>query len=143
MGSPTAGNQLPIRQQYAYNLSSSPPQMAQQARFVDSNPRPTKSPRHVAPTELPTNPPYQEYNARFAPPYGGSADQLEPRGAGHFPSAMGLQSWTGAPDSTGLYGPPMPTQSANLQQDHYQFPSEQYPKTDGGSAPPNYSWSNS
>lgn len=139
---PTGGSQLPIRQQYAYNLASSPPQIVPQTRFVDSNPRPTKSPRHVAPAELPANTSYPEYGARFPPQYGGSNDQLEQRGAGNFPSAMSMQTWTGAPDTSGIYGTSMPALASNVQ-GQYQFPNEPYPKADGSNPPSNYPWSSS
>jgi hypothetical protein len=140
IGSPTGGSQLPIRQQYGYNITSSPPQIVPQTRFVDTNPRPSKSPRHVAPSELPANTSYPEYGRGFAPQYGSGGDQMEPRGAGPFQPGLSMQNWTGAPDTSGIYGAPMPALASNLQE-QYQFSSETFPKSDAGNQPTNYSWS--
>lgn len=144
--SPTAGSQLPIRQPpYGYAMTSSPPQIVPQTRFVDTNPRPSKSPRHVAPSELPANPSYPEqYGRGFAQQYGSGSEGMEPRGAqgGHFQPSMSMQAWTGAPDTSGIYGAPMRALASNLQE-QYQFSGEAFPKSDGGNQPSNYSWSSS
>lgn len=143
LGPPTAGPQIPIRQQqYAFNITSSPPQMVpQQPRFGDGNPRPSKSPRHVAPSQLPPDTAYPDYGTRFAAQYAASNEQLEPRGPGHFPPAINMQPWTGAPDTSGIYAPPMPALASILQEQHYEYPSDGFSKTDSGAAPSNYSWS--
>lgn len=143
MPSPPGGSQLPIRQQYGYNMTSSPPQIVNQTRFVDTNPRPAKSPRHVAPSELPSSTSYSEYSGRYAPQYGSGNDQIESRGSGNFQSGLNMQtSWTGAPDSSGIYCAPMPAQASNLQE-QYQFPSEPFPKQEGANPPTSYSWTSS
>lgn len=69
---------------------------------------------------------------------------MEPRGAqgGHYQPSMGMQAWTGAPDTSGIYGAPMPALASNLQE-QYQFSGEAFPKSDGGNQPSNYSWSSS
>ena len=145
--SPTAGSRLPIRQPpYAYNMTSSPPQIVPQTRFVDTNPRPSKSPRHVAPSELPANTSYPEqYRRSFAQQYGSGSEGMEPRGGaqeGHFQQGMAMQAWTGAPDTSGIYGASMPALASNLQE-QYQFPGDAFPKSDAGNHPSNYSWSSS
>src|SRR4051812_39973293 len=54
----------PQQQQYSYQHPSGSTQSAAQIRFIDSNPRPSKSPRHVAPPELPAVGAYNDYPAR-------------------------------------------------------------------------------
>jgi hypothetical protein len=133
IGSPAgSGAQLPIRQQYAYNMTASPPQIVPQTqtRFVDSNPRPAKSPRHVAPSELPSGTSYPEYGRAYAGQFAGS-------------SSAGMQAWTGAPEVSGIYGAPMPAMAPGGMQDPYHFQGE-FPKPDqGGNPSTNYSWSSS
>jgi hypothetical protein len=140
---PSAVHQLPIRQQYTYSPTSSPSQNGPPLRFVDSNPRPAKSPRHIAPPKLPSNTPYPDYNARFAPPYGSGNDVVVQRDAGYFPTSLPMQPWTTAPDTTGIYGAGMPAPAPNLQpqqqQQHYQFPNEPYVK-DENNPPHGYTW---
>ncbi len=103
-------------------------------RFVDSNPRPSKSPRHVAPPEVPSN--YADYpTTRFGPPYSGSNnDPLPSRGPEYFPPAM--QPWTSSPETGVVYG--TASQAPGVQ--HYEFPNDQYGKEEGGSGPPHYTW---
>jgi hypothetical protein len=81
LSSPTAGSQPAIRQQYTYNPTTSPQQNAPPLRFIDSNPRPAKSPRHVPPlqgptgaVELPSSTSYSDYGTRFAPTYNASSN---------------------------------------------------------------------
>lgn len=139
----------PIRQQYAYHhppvseaLSSAP------LRFIDSNPRPAKSPRHVAPPEVPSNAPqgYQEYSTRFAAPYSASPNEAMPsRAPDYFPTAHSMsmsQPWTSGPEPGVVYGTSQPPGVH-----HYEFPSEQgqYVKEESGGGgalhpPMQYTW---
>ncbi|CZR60287.1 related to acid phosphatase [Phialocephala subalpina] len=119
----------PIRQ-YAYHPSSGPGG----ERFVDNNPRPTKSPRHVAPPEIPSS--YAEYGTRFAPPYsGGNNDPIPSRNPEYFPPALPLQPWSSGPGTGVVYGT---AQAPGVQ--HYDFPNDQYVKEEGNSGPPHYTW---
>lgn len=139
----------PLRQQYAYHhppLPSAPPNdSSTPLRFIDSNPRPAKSPRHVAPPELPSNAPHQpypEYGTRFAAPY----EAMPSRAPEYFPTTLPMQPWTsGAEAGPGsVYGtsshPPQ-----HHPQHNYEFPSEQYVKEEQGSqgqgqGPNHYTW---
>ena len=123
-----------------------------QTRFVDTNPRPSKSPRHVAPSELPSGAAYpSDYGRAYATQFGGGSgsEQMEARGgapSGHFQSASlnSMHGWTGAPDSSGIYGAPMPALATANMQEQYHFQNEPFPKQEGSGNPPtNYSWSSS
>ncbi|KAF4624317.1 hypothetical protein G7Y89_g13855 [Cudoniella acicularis] len=110
-----------MRQQYAYHPASAPPTGGPPIRFIDSNPRPTKSPRHVAPPDLPANGPYSEYGTRFAPPYSGPAEAMPTRGADYFPTTLPMQAWTSAPGPGSIYGT-----SAQQQQQQQPASSSQH-----------------
>lgn len=129
------GSQPPVRQYTFQNSPVSPP--APPVRFIDSNPRPAKSPRHVAPPELPSNASYPDYGARFAPPYSGSSEPLLQRETGYFPTSLPMQAWTAAPDTTGVYGKTVQAPTSNAQ--HYAFPSENYAKEETHTQQ-NYTW---
>ena len=140
-----AAPQPPSRQQYPYPASAPP--TGTPIRFIDNNPRPAKSPRHIAPPELPSNAPnpYPDYGTRFAPPYNGTQEtSLPTRDPDYFPTPLPLQSqaWTTAQDTQALYGTATTTpaqQRGQAPAQHYEFPSEQYvkeePHTHG-----NYTW---
>lgn len=131
-----AGPQPPVRQHYAFQQSPvSPP--VPPVRFINSNPRPAKSPRHIAPPELPSNASYSDYGARFAPPFSGSSEPLPQRDPGYFPTSLPMQAWTTAPDTTGVYGTAMQAPTSNLQ--HYEFPNENYLKEESHTQQ-NYTW---
>jgi hypothetical protein len=133
----------PMRQQYAYHPASAPPIGGPPIRFIDSNPRPAKSPRHVAPPELPASSYHSEYSAstRFAPPYSAPSEPMPPRSADYFPPPAPAQSWTTAPEPVSTYG--TSTQPSSSVQ-HYDFPSEhQYPKEENGTQQQHYTWSHS
>jgi len=128
----------PIRQQYAYHHPpTSAPSAGESLRFIDSNPRPAKSPRHVAPPELPSNAPYSEYGARFAAPYSGPSEAMPSRAPDYFPTSMPMNPWTSAPEPGVVYG----TSGQAPGVHHYEFPSEQYVKEEGAPHPPmHYTW---
>ncbi|KUJ11436.1 p53-like transcription factor [Mollisia scopiformis] len=125
----------PPTRQYSYHPPGAPTG-SDPLRFVDSNPRPAKSPRHVAPPEVPSN--YGEYGTRFAPPYStANNDPLPTRGPDYFPPALPLQSWTSGPGTGVVYG--TTSQAPGVQ--HYEFPNDhQYVKEEGNSGPPHYTW---
>jgi hypothetical protein len=127
--------QVPNRQQYAYPTPAPP--AATPIRFVDGNPRPSKSPRHAAPPELPSNT-YAEYGARFAPPYNGNTSAMATRTNEYFPTTMPMQAWTTGPDTSVVYGTAtQPLQGPNAQ--HYEFPSEHYVKEESNPQQ-HYTW---
>ncbi|KAH8682872.1 hypothetical protein BGZ60DRAFT_427361 [Tricladium varicosporioides] len=130
----------PMRQQYAYHPASAPPTGGPPIRFIDSNPRPTKSPRHVAPPDLPANAPYQEYGTRFAPPYSGPTEAMPTRGADYFPTTMPMQAWTSAPEPGPIYGTSTQPES-NVQ--HYAYPNQnqQTFKEEHNNPQQHYTWS--
>jgi len=137
-------SQPPIRQQYAsytHIPTSSPPQVPQPGpplRFIDSNPRPTKSPRHVPPPEIPSNTQYSDYGTRFAAPYnsnpsanmnsgnGGGNELLPPRDSTYFPTSMPMNTWSAGQETAGVYTIPAPGESGGLRTQHYQFPADGY-----------------
>lgn len=124
----------PPPQDYPFQTPSNTSQPGAQIRFVDSNPRPAKSPRHVAP-ELSGS--YGDYNARFAPPYNGAGDILSARESGYFPTSLPMQqAWTAPTDAAGIYGTPLQGTQPGQQ---YQYPSEGYPKEET-TQQQNYTW---
>lgn len=129
------GTQPPVRQYTFQHSPVSPP--IPPVRFMDSNPRPAKSPRHVAPPALPSNAPYPEYGSRFAPPYSEPSEPLPQRDPGYFPTSLPMHAWTTAPDTTGVYGTAMQAPTSNVQ--HYVFPNENYVKEEGHTQQ-NYTW---
>jgi hypothetical protein len=146
-------SQAPSTQQYTYlPPTSSPAQLAAPIKFVDSNPRPSKSPRHVAPPERQLSLPessYPDYNsARFTGPYHNNpSDVLPPRDPAYFPQPLSLQQqqtsqpWTSTSDSSGVYGTTI--QAPSTQTNHYQFPPEPYVKPEENNHPqpqPSYAW---
>ena len=158
---------IPGRNQHQYTFSSSaaPAQQSSGApiRFVDSNPRPSKSPRHVAPPELPAHS-YADYGTRFAAPYNGTGTSSSPlvaRTSEYFPTSMSMPPWTSGTESGGSYGttaqqlpPPIALGQQQQQQQHYDFPTEGgYVKDDSGVTQglpqpqqhhqPHYTWSQS
>jgi len=59
------------------------------------------------------------------------------RAPDYFPTTMSMQnSWTTGPETGVVYG----TASQNPGVQHYEFPSEQYVKDEGGSQSQNYTW---
>lgn len=128
----------PTRQQYAYHHTpTSAPITSEPLRFIDSNPRPAKSPRHVAPPELSSNAPYTEYGTRFALPYSGPSEAMPTRAPEYFPTTMSINAWTSGPEAGVVYG----TSSQAPGVHHYEFPNEQYVKEEEAPHPPqHYSW---
>ncbi|KAH9217481.1 hypothetical protein DL95DRAFT_295096 [Leptodontidium sp. 2 PMI_412] len=137
--------QPPIRQQYAYHPPSSAPTTSDPLRFIDSNPRPAKSPRHAAPPEVLSNGTsnYSEYGSRYMPPYGVGVsvsnsinnEAMPSRAPGYFPPTQAqIQSWTSGSDTGAVYGT---SQAPGVH--HYEFPSEQY-KDESASQQPHYTW---
>ncbi|KAL3422713.1 transcriptional regulator vib-1 [Phlyctema vagabunda] len=135
------------RSQYQYYPPPTTSSNPLPVRYVDSNPRPAKSPRHIGPPDLPTNP-YSEYgSARFAPSYTGLGDVSAPlqspptvqtsvQQREYFPttSSMSMQAWTTAADAGGIYGTSMPAGSAQ----QYNFSGDsQYVKNETAS---HYTW---
>lgn len=130
-------------QHYSFQSVSAHSRSGSQIRFIDSNPRPAKSPRHVSPPPpavIPQSPSYTNFGSRFAPPYNGSGTGLptvsEPQ---HFSSTIPLQqSWTAPPDTGGGYeaSESLPSMS---QSQLYQFPTESYMKEDSNQQQ-NYTW---
>jgi hypothetical protein len=143
---PTTSSTIPPPRQYAYHPSAPGPSLTDPLRFVDSNPRPSKSPRHVAPPEIPPIPSnYSEYGARFAPPYSGNSnnDSLPSRNPDYFhpPHSVGLQPWSGTtgPETGVVYGT---SQAPGVQ--HYEFPNEgQFVKEEVNGGQPHYTWNSS
>ncbi|KAG9231886.1 hypothetical protein BJ875DRAFT_381924 [Amylocarpus encephaloides] len=149
----TMGSSQPPLRQYAYHPASAPPISGQPIRFIDSNPRPAKSPRHVAPPDIPPGSYHSDYAAstRFAPPYSASTEPMPTRSADYFPQPAPVPSWTTGPESGPIYG----GSTASAQQppagiQHYDFPTEthsysreepvqQYSKEE--SAQQHYTWS--
>lgn len=132
---------LPQQPQYPYQPTSNTTNAAP-IRFIDNNPRPTKSPRHAPPPEPLPLPSYSDYGARFAPPYSGPGELLPPREPAYFPShSMPMpQSWTTAAETSGLYGTTTQAPTSSLQH-HYQFPNESYAKDENNqSQQNNYTW---
>ncbi|KAH7378130.1 hypothetical protein BKA64DRAFT_249940 [Cadophora sp. MPI-SDFR-AT-0126] len=131
--------QPPVRQQYNYHPPSSVP-TNEPLRFVDSNPRPAKSPRHAGPPDiplpLPSNGTYSEYNSRYMPPYSNNSNEAMPSRAPEYfpPTQQQMQSWTSGPDTGVVYGT---SQASGVH--HYEFPSEQY-KEESTSQQPHYTW---
>jgi len=111
----------PIRQQYTYSTGTAT--VSESLRFIDNNPRPTKSPRHIAPPTVPSNV-YPDYGTRFVPPYIGTTEVTPSRAPEYFSPGLPLQSWTSAPNSTPLYG----TSNGVPGLQHYEFPSQQFVK---------------
>ena len=130
-----SGPKPPIRQFTFQHSPISPP--GPPVRFIDSNPRPAKSPRHIAPPELPSSGPFPDLGARFGPSYSGSSEKLQQRESGYFPTSLQMQAWTTAPGTTGMYGTALQAPTSNVQ--HYEFPNENYPK-DESHTPQNYTW---
>jgi hypothetical protein len=132
---------VPIRQQYTYHHTpTSAPTIGDPLRFIDGNPRPAKSPRHVAPPELPSNVPYNEYGTRFAPPYSGPSEAMPARAPEYFPTTMSINAWTSGPEAGVVYG----TSSQTPGVHHYEFPNEQYVKEEEAPHPPmHYTWNQS
>jgi hypothetical protein len=129
--------QPPSQQQYTFQPASNQSQGGSQIRFIDSNPRPAKSPRHVAPPELPASSSYSDFGARFAPPYHGPGELLPPRDLGYFPTSLSMQqSWTATSDTSGVYGAPL---HASAPGQHYQFPNDGYVKQEPNQRN-NYTW---
>ncbi|KAF5879342.1 putative ndt80 like dna-binding family protein [Botrytis fragariae] len=133
----------PVRS-YTYHSTTSPG--GAPIRFIDSNPRPAKSPRHQAPPEL--NSSFSsDFTARFnAPaPYSSASDPAHPRE--YFPTSMSMQPWTTAQDTASTYGTTLPAVTSS----HYEYPGDQhYVKEEGHSQPPpphqqpsqqHYTWS--
>jgi hypothetical protein len=127
----------PIHQQYTYNTGTAT--TAEPLRFIDSNPRPTKSPRHIAPPTVPSNV-YPDYGTRFIPSYTGTTEETHSRAPEYFPPVLPLQSWTSAPNAASLYG----TSNAVPGVQHYEFPSQQFVKEDNSlqqqNQQPHYAW---
>ncbi|KAF7907286.1 uncharacterized protein EAF01_004873 [Botrytis porri] len=133
----------PVRS-YTYQSTTSP--SGAPIRFIDSNPRPAKSPRHQAPPEL--NSSFSsDFTARFnAPtPYSSASDPAQPRE--YFPTSMSMQPWTTAQDTASTYGTTLPAVTSS----HYEYSGDQhYVKEEGHSQPPpphqqpsqqHYTWS--
>lgn len=129
------GPQPPVRQYKFQNSPISPP--APSVRFIDSNPRPAKSPRHVAPPELPSNASYPEYGSRFAPSYAGTSEPIIQRDPGYFPASLPMQAWTAAADTTSVYGKTTQEPTSNTQ--HYAFPNGDYGREETQTQQ-NYTW---
>ena len=142
-----APGQPSIRQQYAYHHPpANEAQPPATLRFIDSNPRPAKSPRHVAPPEVPSNAPqaYSDYSTRFAAPYSQAPTEAMPsRAPDYFPTTqqhpMSMnQPWTSSSEGGVVYGTAQPPGVH-----HYEFPNEQghFVKQEEAPHPPmHYTW---
>jgi hypothetical protein len=129
------------RPQYGYGPSSAPPIPPSDAlRFIDSNPRPSKSPRHMQPPAVPSsNVSYSQYSGTS---YTSSNEVLPSRAPGYFPQSvtMPMQTWTTAPDTGVVYGTSQGG-TVQAQQQHYEFPGESYVKGEGGAGQQShYTW---
>ena len=134
---PMAAPPVPNRH---YSFSSSGTPSGAPIRFVDSNPRPTKSPRHAAPPELLSNP-YSDYGTRLTSPYNGNNSPLTTRTSEYFPATMPMPAWTTGPESGVVYGTAaQPIQPPTTQ--HYEFPNESYVKEENNH-PQHYTWNQS
>ncbi|PQE22169.1 hypothetical protein CJF32_00004551 [Rutstroemia sp. NJR-2017a WRK4] len=128
----------PVRA-YTYHTTSSP--TGTPIRFVDSNPRPAKSPRHAAPPEL--NSSFSDFTARFTAPAPYSSTNEAVQSREYFPTSMSMQPWTTAQETTSTYGTTLPAVGSS----HYEFSSDQhYVKEEGGSqqqqpSQQHYTWS--
>ncbi|QSZ35461.1 hypothetical protein DSL72_008331 [Monilinia vaccinii-corymbosi] len=133
----------PVRSYTYQNTTSS---SGAPIRFIDSNPRPAKSPRHQAPPEL--NSSFSsDFTARFPPPapYSSISEAAQPRE--YFPTSMSMQPWTTAQDSPSTYGTALPAVNSS----HYDYSGDQhYVKAESHSQPPpqhpqpsqqHYTWS--
>ncbi|KAL2067667.1 hypothetical protein VTL71DRAFT_15763 [Oculimacula yallundae] len=140
------------RQQYPYHApSSGPPNDS--LRYIDSNPRPSKSPRHVGPPEVgstsagPSTGNYSEYGSRYMPPYSVSSstgnEAMPSRAPEYFPPTQThMQTWTSGPDTGVVYG----TSQAPQGVQQYEFPNEGYKEESTSQQQqqqqqPHYTWS--
>ncbi|XMA12105.1 hypothetical protein WAI453_004896 [Rhynchosporium graminicola] len=125
--------QRPVRPQYSYHTSvSGPSHESLSLRYIDSNPRPSKSPRHVGLPEissnssLPSTGNYPDYGSRYMPPYGVSTTSnasMPSRAPEYFPlTQTHIQAWTSSPDPVVVYG----TSQAPTGVQNYGFPGEGY-----------------
>lgn len=134
----------PLRQQqHQFNYQHTTPSSAANPnantiRFIDNNPRPSKSPRHNAAPELSISHSFSDFSSRFASPYASNSEAPQPvQPRDYFPTSAAMQPWTTAPDTLPAYGTAMP--APNLP--HYQFPNEQhYVKEEHGSGQSHYTW---
>ena len=129
------GPQTSVRQYTFQSSPVSPP--VPPPRFVDSNPRPAKSPRHVAAPELPSNAPYPKYGDRFPTSYAATSEALLQRDSEYYSMPLSLQNWATTPHTSGNYGRAFQAPTSNTQ--HYAFPSEGYVKEETHT-PQNYNW---
>lgn len=135
------------RPQYQYPATPQPTSPAGHVgRFLDSNPRPSKSPRHGTPPQLPAVS-YTDYGVtRYEPSYPASSgvgpqllasplSQVQLQERGFFPVAntIPMQAWTTATDAVGLYGASLPSNNSaqyGLAPDQYyvkqENPSQQH-----------------
>ncbi|KAA8572392.1 hypothetical protein EYC84_003014 [Monilinia fructicola] len=140
----TMSGPAPPARSYTYQNTTSP--SGAPVRFIDSNPRPSKSPRHQAPPEL--NSSFSsDFTARFtAPaPYSSTTEAAQPRE--YFPTSMSMQPWTTAQDTASTYGTALPAVNSS----HYEYSGDQhYVKEESHSQPPpqhqqssqqHYTWS--
>ncbi|RFU26692.1 hypothetical protein B7463_g9641, partial [Scytalidium lignicola] len=147
--------QPPLHQQqsqYPYHPNPLPSTGAVPIRFVDSNPRPTKSPRHIGPSEAPSSvsSSYPAYGSRYPPaPYsaGNPESQPTPQGSSrdyYPPSSMPMNSWTTGADVNGIYGTSLPVSTAppghHLPQHYEPASNGAYPKEEPGAPHQHYGW---
>ncbi|ESZ93682.1 hypothetical protein SBOR_5922 [Sclerotinia borealis F-4128] len=108
----------PVRS-YTYQNTTSP--SGTPIRFIDSNPRPAKSPRHQAPPES---------NSSFSSDFTARFTAAQPRE--YFPTSMSMQPWTTSQDTASTYGTTLPAVTSS----HYEYSGDQhYVKEEGHSHP--------
>ncbi len=138
--SPVSQSQLPapegtMRPQF-YQMSSAPPPSTLSVQFMDSNPRPTKSPRHAVAPDLSSLPLYASFEERVAPSYTippQASDQGLPL-RDYYPVTLPPENWTTGENGNVTYSTSMPAPTQ-----HYTYPPEPYPKDN--SQQTHYTWS--
>ena len=131
----------PIPHQYAYSAGAPTP-ILENIQFLDSNPRPTKSPRHAAPPEIPSNM-YTSYGPRFAPPYT-TPGTTASRASEYFPQVLPMHqqhTWTSGTGVAPIYETAPPATEVQ----HYDFANQQrYVKEETSTQPqqqiPHHTW---
>ena len=109
-----ASSSQPLARRYTFQsspISTSKPPLW----FIDGNPRPTKSRRHVPPPELPLDAPYPGYGAQPTPPYTATSEPLLQPSSAYFPTSLPIQAWITAPQASSALGKVTQTSITNPQ----------------------------
>lgn len=125
----------PPRGQY-YHTNSSSPASALPLHFVDSNPRPAKSPRHAAPPDLSSINPYPPFRDSVPPQYAVPDNEHTVPPRDYFPG-NGLPSEAWQPTENGNVSYSAPMHAPSNQQ--YGFNAGSYAKEPPQH--PHYTWS--